>query len=166
MWASSQEVPIGEIDSAEGCSIPERISHGGCLVAVVSSRSRSVMSVVEESPAPRQGRLKESPPKKIQGGQPRSSESLDGRPPPIPPEDCPSTALQWTAFREGHFSWPWRNVDAKVRQSPARIPVHDARRGKEHPAAEVILDKSALRVWSAWSQRNDNATTRNNYSHH
>lgn len=51
MWASSQEVPIGEIDSAEGCSIPERISHGGCLVAVVSSRSRSVMSVVEESPA-------------------------------------------------------------------------------------------------------------------
>lgn len=65
MWASSQEVPIGEIDSAEGCSIPERISHGGCLVAVVSSRSRSVMSVVEESPArPAAGSVERKPTKK------------------------------------------------------------------------------------------------------
>lgn len=119
------------------------------------------MSAVGELPAPRQ---EEIPPKNSRSsGLPRTSESLGG---PPPRRICPSTALQWTAFRAGHFSWPWRNVDAKVRQSPARIPVRDARRGKERPAAEVIPDKSARRVWSAWSQRNDNATTRNNYSHH
>lgn len=67
MWASSQEVPIGEIDSAEGCSIPERISHGGCLVVVSVEFGRSVMSV-GESPAPRQKNRWSS-------GLPRSSES-------------------------------------------------------------------------------------------
>lgn len=84
MWASSQEVPIGEIDSAEGCSIPERISHGGCLVVVSVEFGRSMMSV-GESPAPRQKNRWSS-------GLPRSSES-----PPIPRRICPSTALQWTA---------------------------------------------------------------------
>lgn len=125
MWASSQEVPIGEIDSAEGCSIPERISHGDCLVVVSVEFGRSVMSV-GESPAPRQKNRWSS-------GLPRSSES-----PPHPPEDLSKHSAAVDGFRAGHFSWPWRNVDAKVRQSPARIPVHDARRGKERPAAEVI----------------------------